>query len=209
MDSKLKVFHVQGNTRYSQWIENVEVVEDVASADLVLFEGGEDVSPSIYGQNAHRLTRANKVRDAKEIPIYEEALALNKPILGICRGAQLITAKQPYGMLIQHQPDPTSFHSIKTFDGKELTITSSHHQAMYPFRMPKSQYKIIGWTENMLKFHEGAREKELNPPVECEIVYYPKANALGIQGHPEWMDNESATCIWLRDLLNKFLTKQL
>ncbi len=209
MKSGLKVFHAQGWTSYSSWIDNVQIVKTIEEADLVLFEGGEDISPEVYGQKAHKLTTPSKSRDAVEVLMYDKAVELKKPILGICRGAQLIAAKQPLGMLVQHQPNPYSTHSIKTFDGRELTISSSHHQAMFPFNMPKNDYKIIGWTEGMLKFHEGAGAVEMAPPVECEIVFFPKANALGIQGHPEWMNKEGETCIWLRELLDKFLTKQL
>lgn len=95
-----------------------------------------------------------------------------------------MTALQPKGKLIQDQPNPEYTHKIKTFDGKELVITSTHHQAMYPFDMDKKDYKIIAWTEGMLKHHEGGNKEELNPEKECEIVYYPSTNCLGIQGHP-------------------------
>lgn len=185
VNKTLKVFHVQPwSANYSNWMNNVELVDRMKDADLVLFAGGEDVSPSIYGASKHHTTFTNKDRDAEETKAYNLALELSKPMIGICRGSQLLTALQEGGMLVQDQPNPSNMHDIHTYDGKKLRISSTHHQAMYPFNMKEGSYKIIGWTENLLKYHKDGDDKELNPPKECEIVYYPKNRCLGIQGHP-------------------------
>lgn len=206
---KLKVYHVQGWKEYSSWINHVQPVNSVKEADLVIFPGGADVSPKIYGHPKHKYTHDNIERDEVETAIYEDAVRQGKYILGICRGSQFICAKQPKGMLVQHQPNPLGVHGIKTYDGRKVDITSTHHQAMYPFNMEEGSYKILGWTEKMLEFHQDGDEKELNPPKECEIVYFPKVKALGIQGHPESMSSNHDTNIYLRDLLDKFLENKL
>jgi hypothetical protein len=113
------------------------------------------------------------------------------------------------GLLVQHQNNPSYMHEIKTYDGHTLDISSTHHQAAFPYNLPKDKYKILGWTDNMLPFHEGGNREEMNPEKECEIVYYPKGNCLGIQGHPEALDLKHPTIAYLRDLLNKFLSNQL
>lgn len=112
------------------------------------------------------------------------------------------------GMLVQNQPNPGG-HMMKTFDGKDLRVTSTHHQAMYPFNMDSEDYKILGWTEGMLEFHVGGNDEELNPPKECEIVYYPKTRCLAIQSHPESMAFDHPTNIWLRDIFDKFMNQTL
>lgn len=206
---KLKVFHVQGWNRYSNWIEDVQAVSSVEEADVVFFLGGEDVSPHFYGAKKHPSTYSNKTRDEYEREIYQEAEKLGKKILGVCRGAQLICALQPKGMLIQHQPDPELFHTMKTFDEKEIEVSSMHHQAMYPFNMDKEDYKVLGWTEKMLRFHQGGEKEELDPPMECEVVYFPKGNALGIQSHPEMMDKDCESNVWMREILDKFIKDEL
>lgn len=171
--------------KYANWLTGY-IVNDIKNANIVLFCGGEDVHPSVYGEDSHPTTQFNYSRDEYEIKIYKKAQKLNIPCVGICRGSQLLTALQPGGKLIQHQNNPFYTHLIDTFDNKSITVTSSHHQAMYPFEINKKDYFILGWTKNISSYHQGAKEKELNPPVECEIVYYPKTKCLCIQSHPEW-----------------------
>lgn len=114
------------------------------------------------------------------------------------------------GRLVQHQQNPYSEHPIEVLDGKKLMITSSHHQAQFPFDLPKNDYKIIGWTNGISKFHENGEQEEMNPERECEIVFYKNTKVLGIQGHPEWMfDPKHPTIIYLRGLLNDLLENKI
>jgi len=200
---EIKVYHVQGYSNYSCWIPNKKIVSNLDDADVVVFEGGEDIDPNFYKnpQPKHRFTHHNTERDIYEIAVYKKALSKNKFILGICRGSQFICSQQENGMLVQHQPNPSFLHEIKTFDNKNLIISSTHHQAMYPYKMNKEDYNILAWTENYLKFHEDGNEEELNPEKECEIVYFPKVKSLGIQGHPEMIvDKLPETINWLQKL---------
>lgn len=96
-----------------------------------------------------------------------------------------------------------------TFDGKELIVTSSHHQAAFPFNLPEKDYKILGWTNNLSSFHEDGNMKEMNPPVEVEAIYFPKTQCLGLQFHPEWQLNDTKTIEWCRNLLNSLINNQL
>lgn len=62
--------------------------------DGVLFTGGEDVDPGFYGeQKRHENVNENRARDEFEFALLEEALARRAPILGICRGVQMINVK--------------------------------------------------------------------------------------------------------------------
>lgn len=59
--------------------------------DGILFAGGEDVDPSFYGeQKQHESVHVHRPRDEFELSLLERALARRAPILGICRGAQMI-----------------------------------------------------------------------------------------------------------------------
>lgn len=74
--------------------QEVESIKDyVSRVDGILFSGGEDIQPSYYGQ-AHKkgLGACVPLRDSFEWLLLKEALKQNKPILGICRGLQLINA---------------------------------------------------------------------------------------------------------------------
>jgi len=213
MDKKIKVFVVGNSIGYANWIPNRELVSTMEECDLVLFTGGEDVNPKYYNQPAHQTTSFNNARDIKEIKAFNEAKSLNKHILGICRGAQLACGLIG-GKLVQHMENNDYTHLIKTSTGEEITVTSLHHQAQYPFDLPESDYKILGWSENESRYHFDGYNKEMNPPKECEIVYYPKIKCLGIQSHPEmcypphrlW---EKTMIDYMQELVIKLLKNEL
>src|ERR1700749_1025065 len=154
-----KIYVVGGVNSYANWMEG-EIVDTMEEADLVVFTGGEDVSPEFYKEPKHPYTRNNKNRDSKELNEFIQAMNLDKHIIGICRGSQLSCVLSG-GKLVQHQDNPTWLHPIKVYgqDG-ELNISSTHHQAMYPYNLPKNEYKILGWTEGMLKSHQNGRIEE-------------------------------------------------
>src|SRR5574344_1685246 len=89
---KCNIFVVGGSTGYTSWIENVNLVDSPLKADIVFFTGGEDVSPSLYGEKAHRTTFANKKRDIVEMEVFN-LIKDNSDILklGVCRGSQFLT----------------------------------------------------------------------------------------------------------------------
>ncbi|MAA66889.1 MAG: peptidase C26, partial [Alteromonadaceae bacterium] len=63
---------------------------NVAMLDGVVFAGGTHVHPERYGQKPQVKARYDRVRDNTDWRLLSEAQALNLPVLGICRGAQLI-----------------------------------------------------------------------------------------------------------------------
>lgn len=207
----MKIYLVAGYKNYINWIKDAELTEDIKEADLVLFEGGEDVYPLLYGQESHPTTSYNINRDTRELFIFEIAKALNKPMLGICRGSQFLCTRAG-GKLIQHQNNPGHTHTIKTYDNQSFETTSTHHQAQNPFNLPKKEYKILGWSEGIIKFKEDGNGDVINEK-DVEVAYYPKINALCIQPHPEMRyhseANLSIDIIWYRGVLNKFMKGEL
>ena len=207
MENKNKIYVVGRSTEYANWLSH-QLVKNIEEADLVLFTGGEDVSPELYNEPAHYTTYNNSIRDDYEMKEFHKAKELNKPMLGICRGSQFLCVMSG-GKLVQHQQNKHSYHKIYMWEGEEMLISSTHHQAQYPFNLPKEDYKILGWTNNLSEYHYNGAGEELNPEVECEIVYYPKTKSLGIQGHPEYMPYNSPTNIRLRKLINNFLNENI
>ena len=70
---------------YAKWIENHELTDNLEEADIVLFTGGEDVDPSLYGCEKHATTHSNIHRDLEEKAVYEKVRS-DQFCLGICRG---------------------------------------------------------------------------------------------------------------------------
>lgn len=58
--------------------------------DAIVIGGGDDIDAGLYGEANHELSRCDPERDAFEVDVIGEALGEGVPILGICRGAQLI-----------------------------------------------------------------------------------------------------------------------
>lgn len=202
-----KIYVVGGSEHYTRWMQG-QVVESMKDADLVVFTGGEDVHPDFYGEPMNPTAHCNHQRDRYEEVEFNEALERKIPMLGICRGSQFLCVMSG-GRLVQHQQNPSHMHYIQTFDGGTWEITSTHHQAAYPFDMPKTSYRVLGWTREISRFHEDGNRQEMNPPVECEIVHYPQSGCLGIQGHPEMMKKDHPTMQYLQGMLNKFLSNTL
>ena len=76
--------------------------------DGLIITGGRDVDPASYGQRPHPATdepdAANRERDALEFALVDGAIRRGLPLLGICRGAQVINVALG-GTLHQHLPD--------------------------------------------------------------------------------------------------------
>jgi len=79
--------------------------EVIAALDGLVVIGGVDVDPSLYGADPHEhLGRTSIARDRAELALINAALAVDLPILAICRGHQLLNVALG-GTLHQHIPD--------------------------------------------------------------------------------------------------------
>jgi putative glutamine amidotransferase len=77
----------------------------VSRLDGVVIAGGGDIDPAIYGAAAHPKTDVNAPdRDVWELAVAEAAIKLGVPLLGICRGMQMVNVASG-GTLHQHLPD--------------------------------------------------------------------------------------------------------
>ncbi|HEX7052460.1 MAG TPA: type 1 glutamine amidotransferase [Burkholderiales bacterium] len=118
----------------------------VAALDGVLLQGGADISPLAYGEAPRRPEWAgDPMRDRFEIELVQACLAAGKPVLGICRGAQLINVALG-GSLHQdipaHRSDGYDLHAheVRFEPGSGLArlygglgprrVVSIHHQAI-------------------------------------------------------------------------------
>ena len=74
------------------------IVEDISKAELVVFTGGEDVTPRYYDSKTHNRTHNNPYRDAREAMIFEDALSRKLPMVGSCRGSFLAQPRSDPGL---------------------------------------------------------------------------------------------------------------
>ena len=80
-----KVYVVGEAKHYADFITGVSLVENIEDADIVVFTGGEDVDPSMYGVKKHPQTYSNLQRDLYEKEMFEK-INPNQLVVGICRG---------------------------------------------------------------------------------------------------------------------------
>lgn len=163
----------------------------VASAldgvDGIVLSGGADVDPARYGATSHAATgEPDRDRDTWEAALAEAALARDLPLLGLCRGAQVVAAVLG-GTLHQHLPErvgheghrpaPGTFGpvDVRLAEGSRLhaalgprvTVSCSHHQALD--RVPAGAV-TVGWAD------DGTVEAYELPGHRF---------AVGVQWHPE------------------------
>jgi putative glutamine amidotransferase len=173
-----------------------EALEQViADCDGLVLQGGADVSPSSYGEEPLRPEWSGDViRDRHEIAAIEVALALGKPILGVCRGAQVLNVARG-GSLYQdintQVPDSLVHrdwhryeiieHAVTLAAGSwlsgvyagasELLTNTVHHQAI---KQLAPGFQIAA------RAPDGIVEAIENIADDRWLV--------GVQWHPEWLD---------------------
>jgi len=162
-----------------------------AGVDAVVFWGGTDIAPTLYGHDFHPYSQATRQglssRDNFEWNAMKYCKVNNIPMIGVCRGAQMLCAFAG-GYLIQHAAGHGSNHRMVTHTGVVMNTTSCHHQMMYPFNIP---HEMLAWSsDKMSTIYEGEAGEDISDRMvgrpEPEIVYFPTIRGLAIQGHPEW-----------------------
>jgi GMP synthase-like glutamine amidotransferase len=202
------IYIVGGGSEYANWCQGF-ITPYMQEASIVLFTGGEDVTPELYGKNKHPTTGYNRMRDAEEVAAFNSAREMGKPLLGICRGAQFLCAMAG-GTLVQHQSHPY-LHDVTTSDGRTIRVTSTHHQRQYIQDLDPSKVELLAWAEHLSPFAFGESfDDKLDEDKEVEIAYYPEIKALAIQSHPEYVypckeEWEKVYVAYCRELLNKYL----
>lgn len=143
----------------------------------VLFSGGADVNPALYGQAKDALCGpVEDHRDEAELLLFRLAMERNLPILGICRGNQLLNVALG-GTLLQHVPGHAgTVHSVSVekdsllypITGDLCRVNSSHHQVI---DRPGNGLKVIARNE------EGMIEAVEMPghPFFLSVQWHPEA----------------------------------
>jgi len=183
--------------------------------DAILFTGGEDLTPSLYGELDIASYGHGVMRDSWELEWYRWALVNKVPMVGICRGMQLFTALTG-GKLIQHVTGHSSgiHRAVIVEDGREVMVNSIHHQMCVP---KEGTYELLAYApglsskytasskvkdefEKHFKFKSGADVYK-----EPEALWFPEIRALGVQFHPEGLAVGSPGLAFFKDALNKYI----
>jgi putative glutamine amidotransferase len=191
---------------------NIRVADYVTELDALVLQGGSDVSPLTYGETALRPDwEGDRVRDLYEIDLLQEFVSAGKPVLGICRGLQLINvafggtlyqdlALQHRDSAEHHDPEAfdQNFHEIEIVPGSRLArlypgierarVNSIHHQAV----------KALG--------RDLVVEAVSVPDRVIEAIRWSGPGyVVGVQWHPEFHDAAHPELLDPAPLLREFL----
>jgi len=158
------------------------------ACDGILFGGGRDVDPRRYGQDpTEHLGPTDPLRDEFELELVERALDRRLPVLGMCRGIQILNVALGgtlYQDLDSERPGPvphsdeTSRHAVRveagsllerTLGARSASVNSRHHQAI---RDLAPALKAVAWAEDGVI--EGAEPQNANEPWIVAVQWHPE-----------------------------------
>lgn len=163
--------------------------KEVASCDGLLLPGGGDITPAFFGEKNHGSANIDTELDIIQLQAFDLALHRQIPVLGICKGLQIINVGLG-GTLYQDLPTAhihryignDQYHDTQILSdswlhvlyGNSAKVNSAHHQAL----------KKLG---------SGLRAVQYCPLDNCiEAISHRTLPILGVQWHPERLDETKA-----------------
>ena len=137
-------------------------------------------------------------RDAIEWQAMQQAVKHGVPIIGICRGSQMLCALAG-GKLFQHVDGHSGNHQVQTYDGHSFTVNSVHHQMM---DLTNTAHELIAWCDNRSKVYWGI-EPVKAPAVDPEMVWFPSVKGFAVQAHPEWFSRNSEFVRYVKSFIKE------
>lgn len=170
--------------------QNIAYITTISTGDLenasgLILPGGGDITPSFFGEKNTCSKAIDTELDILQFRALELFIKKNKPVLGICKGLQLINIY--FGGNIYQDLPTASFHQYTTQDqfhpttiekntilfslyGPSLIVNSAHHQGI---KKIGSDLNAIQWADDGV----------------IEGIYHTKHPILGVQWHPERLLN--------------------
>ena len=163
--------------------ENRYVKELIDTADALLLTGGDDVAPELYGEErTEKCGLVSLMRDEFEISVVRLAHKKGIPVLGICRGIQVMNVALG-GSLYQH----IDGHTQKLDKNKSshfVTLTESPLSDIYPKRCRVNSFHH----QAVKRVGDGLRICAVSDDGCTEAIFLPEHPFfVGVQWHPEHM----------------------
>jgi putative glutamine amidotransferase len=213
-----------GSDNYMNWIRRSDSLAEIIdmrgmqvdsalklleTCDAILFTGGEDVVPDYYGKGYDSARcETNPGRDSLEFVLIKESMRMQMPVLGVCRGQQILNVALGGTLIVDIPSDHPGnvihrcddyihcYHSVNVVKGSLLQniagvdtgmVTTNHHQAI---EKPAPGIRIAAWSADGI----------------AEAIEWTdqgkKPFFIAVQWHPERMDASNPLS---KPLMNAFL----
>ena len=159
-------------------------MKEISACDALLLPGGGDITPAFFGEKNHGSRGIDTNLDILQLQAFDLALKKKMPVLGICKGMQIINVGLGGGIIQNLRPSSCGRHSydrgdkyhssiiipgswLYTLYGAWTVINSAHHQALG-------------------KTGRGLRAVQSCPADGCiEAIAHETLPIIGVQWHPE------------------------
>lgn len=185
----------------------------LAQMDGFVFQGGNDIAPETYGEEPIGLWKGDSYRDQYELKILDYALKHDKPVLGICRGFQLLNVYfggSLYQDIQTQKPDAIQHRDAEAYDQLNHEIVFTEGKLLDKLHL----YEMIRKVNSV--HHQGVKElgKGLEVLAICQEDGIIEAflwkntaegKVMGVQWHPEFFYNSETKLIDAHIIYNHFL----
>lgn len=158
---------------------------DPADFDGLVLPGGGDISPFFYHMENAGARNIDSLLDSVQFSLFQAFMAAGKPVLGICKGLQLINVAFGGTLIQELGPESLAIHAWE--DADKIHITKAAHGTFpaqlygsFP-RVNSAHHQAVG------VFGEGLRAAQYGPDFVVEALYHERLPVLGVQWHPERM----------------------
>ncbi|HKY02375.1 MAG TPA: type 1 glutamine amidotransferase [Burkholderiales bacterium] len=191
---------------------NLRVADYVTELDGLVLQGGADVSPQTYGESALRAEwQGDRVRDRYELELLHGFIAQKKPVLGICRGCQLINVAfggTLYQDIATQVPDTIGHHDAEIYDRNFHRIRwapGSRLASLYP-GFETAQVNTIHHQAVKKLGKDLIIEARSEPDQVVEALRWQgDSYVFGVQWHPELHDYRDPDLMDGTPILDEFL----
>lgn len=174
-------------------------MEDISGCDALILPGGGDITPAFFGEVNHGSRNIDTELDVLQLQAFDLALHKRMPILGICKGMQIINVGLGGTVIQDLDPSAAERHQYDNGDkyhisaiaegswlydlyGREAVINSAHHQALN-------------------RLGDGLAAIQHCPMDGCiEAIDHRSLPVIGVQWHPERIDQRRSGINGLRVL---------
>ncbi len=201
-----------GETRRQD--SRVTVADYARELDALVLMGGSDVCPESYGEPALRPEwNGDRIRDDYEIALLRAFMDAGKPVLGVCRGTQVINVA--FGGTL-YQDLATQLPGALNHRNWEIYADNAHATSIVPGSGLAQLYPNLALTKTNSVHHQAARDIGRDLVVEAwsepdrvieALRWTGPSYVFGVQWHPEFHTNGAVSYIDDTPILDDFLAR--